>query len=213
MDSRARMGAGLLLAIGLSPCAQAQHSESAQIVEVAVTVEDVAVLEVGEASGSILISDNLRTGWLPDPDADEPGQIRLATNFCVDAIRIDFPRSDAFRDAGGDFFGEALGISTGHTLGVVPVAAVPDPAGGGVNFQAFGGTSQLFGVPPEAPLRGGADTPFEVNGHAATGGDFCAGIHDVYLSVVGKWDVTLPDEPTFADPDTYRIELTATILP
>jgi hypothetical protein len=203
------MKTSVTIAVATLASLLAAHSVAAtadpEIVDLEVIVEPIAILEVIKQSTTVLISDTQLAGW-PAPLANL-GRIRLSTNFCITAVVLDFPRVTGIRGFPSHYYGKATGLSTGNTLGVNPFAV-------STGIQAHGGVGWMF-APSNAPLPGGTNKPLTLSGSS---NDFCpepggASIFDIYLGVVSKWDLTLPSEPHFAVPDTYRIPITATITP
>ncbi|MBK5942661.1 hypothetical protein [Halorhodospira halophila] len=194
-------GATTLVALGMALPAAAEDA----VVEIDVTVEEIAVLDVIRSQGSMVIDDDSDT-FMGTPSSDgsvfsggDLAVIRLSTNYDVGAIQVDFERQSGFRQPDpSTYFGVAKGNNTDNTLGVWPQIANWDdesqniPSGGG-SMTSHSGS--------DVPLNHDRDAPFG-NGQ-----------HYFALGVSTNWDRTLPEEPEFAAPDTYNIELTATVIP
>lgn len=203
-----------LTAMGMTVPAMAQnlyYDGAAGAVDIDVEVEEIAYLNVVNGTGSMVIDDD-QDSFMGNPSSDGSvtdavggtlATIQLLTNFNIDAIRVNFDRVTGLRNFGTSaFFGEAIGVNSGNTLGVWPQIGSVDPATGTTSGQRL--TS-----------HDGSNTPLEITGafHAGTQSGFAAGTHDFALGVSTNWDRTLPGEPEFAEPDTYQIQLTATIVP
>ncbi|MCG5532441.1 hypothetical protein LRF89_03185 [Halorhodospira sp. 9621] len=197
-------GATTLVALGMALPAAAEDA----VVDIDVTVEEIAVLDVITPQGSMVIDDDSDT-FMGKPSSEgsvfsgsDLAVIRLSTNYEVNAIQVDFDRQSGFRQPdSATYFGVAKGNNTDNTLGVWPQIANWDienqdiPGGGGAMTS-----------------HGGDDQPLTHNNNGAPFGN---GEHYFALGVSTNWDRTLDDddEPLFAAPDTYNIELTATVVP
>lgn len=179
-------------------------------VTINITVEPIAVLDVVEGSATVIMGSSDRVGY-PMP-TNELAHVQLSTNFCVAGIKVDYPRVTGLR--GGfpnQWYGEATGLVTTNTLGVNPYAFI------GTGTLAHGGfVSTLLDttIDPSLPLPGAAaNLPLSISGGSAGLCSPANGTFDIFLGVVSRWDLTLPPEPVFAAPDTYRIPLTVSIIP
>lgn len=174
------------------------HDPDPALVEIQVAVQEIAVLSVVDGSASTVMDD-------PDPAAvgdpssfvptSDMAQLELATNFCV-GLEIDFPTVLGIRPHPISYYGQAIGIGNSNTLGVQPFYRVENSAGN------FGNTTNLSGSSVDAPMSLSAAT-----------GNLCDGYYDIYLGAVTQWDLTLPGEPLYAEPDTYRIPVTVSLVP
>lgn len=167
-------------------------------IKVKVEVQEIAVLSVVEGSA---------TGIMDDPNPTSVGstslfgppigtaQLALDTNFCV-GLEFDFPTVTGLRPNPGAIYGRGVGQGNGHTLGMMPFFVVEGTT------KQFGGTSPLLG----------STTPSPLSLSAASGG-LCNGVYDIFVGAVTQWDLTLPPEPMFAEPDTYSIPVTVSLVP
>ncbi|MCG5527332.1 MULTISPECIES: hypothetical protein [Halorhodospira] len=194
-------GATTLVALGMALPAAAEDA----VVEIDVTVEEIAVLDVIRSQGSMVIDDDSDT-FMGNPSSggsvfsgEDLAVIRLSTNYDVNAIEVDFDRLDGFRQPDSStYFGVATGTTLGNTLGVWPQIANWD---NDTQNIPSGGSSMT--------THSGSDEPLTHD----TGAPFGNGQHYFALGVSTNWDRTLLGEPEFAAPDTYNIELTATVIP
>lgn len=168
-------------------------------VQVEVQVQLTAQLKVLTPSGGGQLSTG-GTGFVGDPSPSGPtdnmGRIRLFTDHCVGGVAFDFPKLGGIRPSPGAWYGAATGRNKGHTLGVQPF--VRHARG----VQSYGSLSAMNGAANDRPLF--------VPG---PGAGFCNGAHDFFVGLATRWDLTLPGQPRFAEPDTYRIPVTAVIVP
>jgi len=172
---------------------------AAENVNINVVVQEIAVISVVEGSASTTITDSSPT-FAGDPspvaDTDDMAHLELMTNFCVGGVEFDFDTVTNVRPDPGAFYGQAIGQTNGNTLGTLPFVRYA------TGVQTFGNFINLDGSPVDAPLS--------VSG---VSGNFCAGVHDIYIGLVTRWDLTTPPEPVFAAPDTYTIPITVTLSP
>jgi len=168
-------------------------------VDVTIKVQLAAQLKVVEAAGSGTISTG-GTGFVGDPSPSGPtanmGRVRLFTDHCVGGVAFEFPRIAGIRSSPGAWYGVATGRNKGYSLGVQPFVR---HAWG---VQSYGSLSAMNGAASNGPLF--------VPG---PGSGFCNGAHDFFIGLATRWDLTLPGQPRFAAPDTYRIPVTAVIVP
>lgn len=186
------------MALALLAAAPAAATESGEV-ELRVIVEEIAVLETVVQSVSVDMTDSGPTvagSASALGPTDGMARLRLVTNYCIDGLQFDFPTATGLRPSPAAYYGAATGIATGHTLGVQPFLRYD------AGLKSFGSLLALDGRATDAPLT--------VSGSS---GDFCNGVHDLFLGAVSRWDLTLPGEPVFAAPDTYRIAISATIIP
>lgn len=188
--------AAALVAVLAAP-ASAQTTANA---EIEVVVQSIAQLEVIEGSATTIMDDTtLTTAGDPNPLAGTGGMahLQLSTNYCVDDVAFDFPTVTGIRGNPSAFYGAAVGLNNSNTLGVQPFVRFPSTSGllGFGNLGALGGRA--------------ADAPLETSGVSF---GLCDGTYDIFVGLATRWDLTLPPEPMFAAPDTYRIEITATIM-
>lgn len=166
--------------------------------EVKVEVQEIAVLSVVEGSASTIMDDPNPTVVGSTPQGQLPtgtAQLALDTNFCV-ALEFDFPTVTGLRPNPNAIYGKGLGQGNGNTLGMMPYFFVK-----GINVQ-FGDNDALTGSSEPPPMVLSKDT-----------GDLCNGVYDIFVGAVTQWDLTLPPEPMFAEPDTYRIPITVSLVP
>jgi hypothetical protein len=174
------------------------HDPDPAIVEIKVEMQEIAVLSVIEGSASTIMDDaNPTFVGTTNPLGPLTGmaQLELATNFCV-GLRFDFPTTVGIRPHPIEHYGQALGLVNDNTLGVMPFFHVGNWTG------IFGGSTPLSGSASNAPMTLSAGT-----------GNLCKGYYDIFLGLVTQWDLTLIGEPMFAEPDTYRIPITVTLVP
>ena len=192
------------LTLGLPAQAQAVQGE----VEIDLAVESVAILEVIQAEGEMLIDDGSFSfmglpsseGSIDNVTVGNLAQMRLMTNFCLDFVVLEFPRRTGFRNTtAGTYLGAAIGNQTGRTLGVLPRAFWVNPADGMLHQPGF--------------VHGGSDDELLVRGPDGTNEQFCNGIHVLGLGVETDWASTLQNEPEFIAPDTYVIPIMGTLVP
>jgi hypothetical protein len=176
--------------------------------DVDVVVQEIAVLEVDQSEGLMLINDaSLTVMGNPSDEGDvlDSGDgnyagFRLLTNICLDFVLVEFPRETGFRNVpDGAQLGVATGQQSGNSLGVRPRVYRVDPATG-------------FFL-PEPAVHDGSDTDLAVTGPTGVNEKFCNGIHRLALGVATAYDITLDGEQAFAPPDTYIIPLTGTLVP
>jgi len=183
------------LAAVLAPPAAAQSTA-----EVEVVVQSIAQLTVVEGSATTIVDDTtLTTAGDPNLLAGTGGMahLQLSTNYCVDGLEFDFPTVTGVRGTPSAFYGAAEGLSTENTLGVQPFVRFPDTSG----LLGFGNLAALSGNTSDAPMTA-----------AGVSFGLCDGTYDIFVGLATRWDLTLPGEPMFAAPDTYRIPITATIM-
>ncbi|WP_397543756.1 hypothetical protein [Roseovarius salis] len=177
----------------------ATQAGAVEHVNIDVVVQEIAVISVVEDSASTTVTDSSPT-YAGDPspvaNTDDMAHLELMTNYCVDGVEFEFDTVSNIRPDPGAFYGQAVGQSTGNTLGTLPFVRYAS------GVATFGNFLTLNGSPVDAPLT--------VSG---TTGGFCGGVHDIYIGLVTRWDFTLPGEPHFAAPDTYTIPITATLSP
>ena len=211
MLSRLYAGIAGLALVGFVTPAMAANVGDPVDVDITVTVEEIAFLEVIEAAGQMTIDDASdsfmgqpsSTGSVFNAAAGQMAVVQLSTNFDVDAIDINFPRINGIRGfSSADYFGEAIGSSTGNTLGVWPQAGYLDGSG---NINGGGGGIYF---------HSGGNTSFQVTGtHRQNDNNgFGAGVHQFGIGVSTNWTRTLVGEPEFAEPDDYQIQITASIV-
>jgi len=192
---------------------------AAETVNIDVVVQNIAFLETTDASGQMTIDNQDDTvmgnpsssgsAW-PGDAAANWAEIKLSTNHTVQGIDINFPRTNGIKNFGSaDYFGKAIGVGSGDTLGVWPHAGVLGSNG------EIGGDVAGKGQGQCVWLHDGSNTSLQLMGdcreNGATG--LGNGMHDIAIGVSTNWDRTLVGEPTFASPDTYSIAMTATIIP
>jgi hypothetical protein len=169
--------------------------------EVKIVVQSTAQLRVIDGSATTAMTDETVTtagSTAPGGSTAGMGHLQLSLDYCIGGIEFDFPTVTGIRGNPSAFYGAAVGLSTGNTLGVQPFVRVPDSPTSGL--LAFGNLGALGGRENDAPLY--------------TGGalDLCDGTYNLFLGMVTRWDLTLPPQPMFAGPDTYRISIEATIM-
>jgi len=173
-----------------------------------VVVEEIAILQIREADGSMRIDDASLTfmgnpsseGSVVDTALGDLAAIGLLTNVCLDFVVLQFPRATGFRNAPpGSHLGTAIGQSTGNTLGVWPEAYTINTVTG-----LLDGTDHA---------HDGTDRDLLVRGPDGTEDQFCNGTHEIALGVRTGWDLTLQSEQPLAPPDTYIIPLRGTLVP
>jgi len=213
MKTKYTVSAIALATMGVAAPAMAQET-----VDIDVQVMQVALLEVTQSSATMTIDDNSGP-FMGNPssggnDFSNVAKMKLSSNYDVSSIEVDFPRRANSQFNGGSslstFFGEATCQSgfcstpSGSTtaLGVFPAISTLDASG---NFMNGGGVQQF---------HDGTNTSIVYDGDSgAPSPGFAAGVTEFGLGVGTKWDRTFVGEPTFAEPGTYSITLTATIMP
>ncbi|SEP23733.1 hypothetical protein SAMN04490248_1485 [Salinihabitans flavidus] len=177
-------------------------------VDVDVEVEEIAILEVDQSKGTMLIDDASFTvmgnpsdeGSVLDSGEGNYASVGLRTNTCLDFVLVEFPRSAGFRNVpDGAQLGVATGQASGNSLGVWPRVFRVDPATGAFR--------------PDPAVHDGSDSDLAVTGLTGVTKDFCNGSHKLALGVGTAYDITLDGEQAFAPPDTYIIPLTGTLVP
>jgi len=188
-----------LSAATLSLCIATPIAAGPAIVEIKQEVQEIAMLSLEDGSVSTIMDDPNPTS-VGDPSAFGPtpgmAQLELATNFCV-GLQFDFPTVQGIRPYPVRNFGQAVGLGNGNTLGVQPFVRI-----GSSWANNFGDTANLSGSTSDAPIS-----------LSAQSGNLCDGYHDIFLGLVTQWDLTLNGEPIYAEPDTYRIPITVSLLP
>lgn len=168
------------------------------LVEIKVEVQEIAVLTIVEESATTIMDDPHPTS-VGDPTSFGPtpgmAQLELATNFCV-GLQFDFPTVLGIRPSPIEYFGQATGLGNQNTLGVLPFIRVGNWA------SNFGNASNLSGSSVNAPITLSSGT-----------GNLCHGYYNLFIGLVTQWDLTLPSEPLYAAPDTYRIPITVSLVP
>lgn len=192
------LAASAVVSLLALPGAAQNLENNPAVIDIEVAVQDIAVLTVVTQTASAVLNDPDPTVvgvasplWPPAGMA----QLELATNFCV-GLQFSFDTVTAIRPNPTRYYGQALGQSSGNTLGVLPFVR----AEGHVSF--FGNPATMTGPSSAAPL---------MLSKSSTG--FCNGYFDIYLGAVTQWNLTMVPEPVFAAPDTYVIPITATIVP
>jgi len=185
-----------LLALAVPASAQnIIHDPDPALVEIKVAVQEIAVLSVIEGSASTTMNDPNPT-FVGSTDLFGPStgmaQLELATNFCV-GLQFDFPTVLGIRPSPIRFYGQAEGLGNSNTLGVMPFVRLENMV------LSFGGLS-------------GSNSNAPISLSAASGG-LCDGYYDIFIGLVTQWDLTLMGEPMFAEPDTYRIPITVSLVP
>lgn len=191
-----------VLSLGLAAPAAAQnitHAPDPATVDIMVEVQEIAVLSVVDGSASTIMDDPNPTS-VGDPNSVQPtpgmAQLELATNFCV-GLEFDFPTTVGIRPNPLEYYGVAEGVNNQNTLGVQPFVRVAN------NAFSFGDVFNLTGSDTDAPLMVSS----------GSGGGLCDGYYDIFIGLVTQWDLTLNGEPMFAEPDTYRIPITVSLVP
>ena len=219
-------GAGASAMLMSGGTAMAQSIGDSAEVTVNVLVQEIYFLEVVQASGSMIIDDTEDTmqgqpssgGSVFNAMTGNYALVRLNTNFVVDAIRGDYNKINGIRNRDHpnypannatfdgtqfEWFGEAVGQNTGGILGVFPGAGLVDEAtmniiGGGGGMAMNIGGSQADGF-----IRNGPNA-----------GNFGPGSHLVAIGAATNWSRTPVSSPTlFAEPDTYSMAITLTVVP
>ncbi|GEM_PF-5134087 len=207
----------LIVAIAVVGLAAPAVAEDTVEVDVTVTVEEIAFLEVIRGSGSMVIDDGSDTfmgnpsseGTVFNKDDGNLAVVQLSTNYQIDALDITYSKIDQIKDFGsGFYFGRAIGEDTGNILGVWPQAGVLDEDG-----TITGGGGGIF-----LHDSGAVDTPVQVTGPHRTedpDGGFGPGTHQIGIGVSTGWDRTRSavGEPELAVPDDYVIDMDVTIVP
>jgi len=208
------------LATAFAGPAMAQSlSGSPATVDIDVIVDQIAELSVTDDTG-VMVVDDSNDNFMGNPAGANPdgdgsifnningtlAELKLSTNFDVSNIQVDFPKVQGGNANGRirnftntTYFGEAIGGGNGHTLGVWPQVGVLDGPGGTIT----GGGGVMQGNPAD-----GSPIMADNNGSAFDNGD-----HHLALGVSTNWTRTANGEPLYAEPDTYSIQLTATIVP
>lgn len=166
--------------------------------QVGIVVQSTAQLTVIDSSSSTAVTNNTVTtagSTALTGSTAGMGHLRLVTDTCIGGIEFDFPRVTGLRGNPSAFYGKAVGQGSGNTLGVQPFVQLP------TGSLSFGILSGMNGQDADAPL----------SASGATYG-LCSGAYDIFVGLATRWDLTLPGEPMFAAPDTYRIPVTATIV-
>jgi hypothetical protein len=185
-----------IVSFALTTAAAAQNTGE---VIIKVNVEEIAVLQTTVQSATVTLTDT-STGVAGSANVFAPttgmAQFTLLTNYCIDSIDFDFPTVTGVRTNPAAYFGAATGTATGNTLGVLPYVRYD------TGITTFGPLASLSGRMTDAPLN--------VSGSS---GGFCEGAHDIFIGAATRWDLTIPTEPLYALADTYRLPVTATIIP
>jgi hypothetical protein len=200
-------------AITLAAVGMAAPAIAAETVDVDIEVQSIAFLETTDTSGFMVIDDSADTvmgnpssgnSLFPgDPGADY-AEIKLSTNVDVAGIDVDFPRTNGIKNfSSADYFGVAT-CTTPTTCGTTTLGTFPQV---GVLTGAGGG---LVGPGNTMQVHDGSNTSLEVDNDGVAFGN---GEHWLAIGVSTNWDRTLVGEPTFAQPGTYSMTLTATIIP
>ena len=229
MTFKLTTAAAAIAAMGFAGTAMAQQSTilnpDPAVMDIDVVVQEIALLEVIKSDGQMVIDDNsdntmgnptsalgTPTGGPVNSDPSVYAQMRLSSNFDVESITVNFPRTNnirrredaawpantaTFNGTGFDWFGVAEGAATTNTLGVFP-QAIP-----------FDGTTVTAANIFYHDFAGNG--PITITGPAS--GDIPAGIQLYALGVSTNWTRTLVGEPVLALADTYSIQLEATITP
>jgi len=172
--------------------------DDAAEVDVEVRVQLVSELKViRDSGGGVVVSAEKSFVGDPSPGGpvDNMGHIRLITDLCIGGLAFDFPNGSGFRGQAGAIYGTATS-ATGDVLGVQPFVRHP---GGVTTFGSLSGLNGSASAPPLVVSRGG-------NG-------FCHGLHDFFVGLGTRWDLTLPGQPRFAAPGNYSIPVTVIIIP
>lgn len=206
MIRKLSVSAAALAALGFAVPAMANPVT----VDIDVVVQQVAELNVLAGAASMTIDDSSDT-FMGQPssggssfDAADLAVIQLNTNFDVTSIDITYDKVDDIAGFGtGVWFGEAIGGGTNNTLGVWPQAGVLDSPTGSV----IGGGGGMIG-------NDSSSSTAPIVRTNTGGAPFGNGMHYIGLGVSTNWDrVPAAGPEVFAAPDTYSIELTATIVP
>lgn len=175
----------------------ALNDEERQIVEIESAVEGYAALRVVKDDAVLVVDgpDRAVLGSLDGPTAGM-AELALETGGCVSGVEIDFPTMGGIRGDHG-IFGRARG-KTGPPLGVLPFARAGDAV------AAFGDIEGMRGALDHSPLM-----------LSGGGSGFCEGTYAIHIGLATQWDLT-PGQGrgnTFAEPDTYRIPITVSLVP
>ena len=193
-------------------------------VDVNVEVQDIAILEVLDDDGNMVIDDNSDTfmgnpsssGTTFDTNVGDFAELRLLTNFTVDSVDFTYDTvrnirndptdpSSTFNGTGFENFGRAIGQSNGNVLGVYPQVGVVDSTGG-----IIGGGGGIFAH--DGSPGGTAPRTISVDGpDRSTPTGFANGTHEFAVGVSTNWSRTRLTEPQFAEPDTYTLTIEAVI--
>jgi len=198
---------------------------SAETVNVNISVENIAMLEVEAATGSMSLDVNSPASSMGFSNASDVcgasnvARLRLNTNYAVDHLRMDFPRVRNIRLDGPnwpnetdsrpqyEWFGRAEN-SNGTILGVYPFAAQSD-GNGGCNVGWHNG----HGNYANSSSTNGVWHVTKGYSSGSPGGQFTNGTHLVEFGVSTDWDDTRIDQDVFAEPGLYTFAMQATIVP
>jgi hypothetical protein len=223
------LSAAALAAAGFAAPAMAQQNliyDPDSTVDVDVLVERIAVLEVVDGQGKMIIDDDSpsfmgnpsSSGDVFDTSVGDFAELRLSTNFDIESVDFSYDTvrnirndptdpSSTFNGTGFEVFGRAIGQTSGNVLGVYPQVGVLDGAG-----NIIGGGGGIF-------VHDGSSGPLGTRTISVDGPDkstptgFANGTHEFAVGVSTDWSRTRLTEPQFAVQDTYRITLDATIVP
>jgi hypothetical protein len=178
-----------------------------------VQVQEIATLEVENGTASMVVDDTNddfqgqagSEGSEFNASAGNLAVLKLSTNFTVDAVEIEFPTDSGFGPPDSDLPSLEFGVATNgdEQLGVFPQAGVLNDSG-----DIIGGGGGMF-------LHGGEDEPIQVTGETRDDDSgFGPGVHRIGVGVSTSWNRDRVDSDTeFADPGTYTIGMTASIVP
>jgi hypothetical protein len=221
MLNKLTAGIVALGAVGFASSAMAAANLTPVTVDLDVVVQEIAVLQVVNGTGSMIIDDHQDSlqgqpssgASVYNAGTGKYATMRLNTNFDVGSISITYPKISNIRrdenaawpaDGSADptfWFGKAEG--PGGILGVWPTAGIVDETTGDIINATGGGLIGNNPASEDAPLV-----------RTNTGGTaFGAGTHQIALGLSTRWSRTPVGAPLFAAPGTYAIELTATIVP
>lgn len=236
MIRKLSVSAAALAAFGFAVPAMAQTNliGDGATVNIDITVQEIAILEVLDAAGEMTIdndADNTMgnttselggaiTGGPASNRLDDYAQVRLMTNFQLDSIEIDAPWTNDIRD----FTADPTGNTTFNGSGFDYFAAATGPGGNtlGVFPQVYNSDGFVAGA-PYGPLSGTAGATASIQGTRDASGPNpyvigsanlpANGLKDFAIGVSTNWSRTLLGEPLFAEPGTYTVILTATMIP
>jgi hypothetical protein len=178
-----------------------------------VKVQQIAELEVEDATASMVV-DNPQDSFQSQPETGSQfnasdgnlAVLKLRTNFQVDAVEIDFETESGFGPPDSDVTNAQFGVAKneeGEKLGVFPQAGVLKD-----NGDIIGSSNGIF-------LHRGKDEPLQVTGKTRQDDSgFGPGVHRIGVGVSTSWNRDkVSSETEFAEPGTYTIGMTASIVP
>ncbi|WP_397543758.1 hypothetical protein [Roseovarius salis] len=220
------------LKLGLSAAALATAfagpAMSAETVNIEVTVEDIAMLEVEKPTGTMTLDVNSPASSMGFSNpanvcgATNLARVRLNTNHDIDYLQMEFPRVRNIRldpDVPGsnwpneiddrslyEWFGRAEN-GNNTILGVYPFAAQDD---GSTCYVGWHNEHNGYSISSNTNGVWQVGKNFS---SSSAGTEFTNGTHVVEFGVSTDWDDTRIDQDVFAEPGVYTFAMQATIVP